>query len=558
MLDLYETRRLAKLAEYESRGANDLPILTATPEPPTRPLRTVGDWHVVRFGSRHPRKGRAVVLRCTKCAKPRNNFFWRIKALKCPCSTTDKRLLPIGSIRGMYRVKSLGDRTGAKGRAVCGVCVKCGKERNTFLTQISTLVCPCSHAPSANKLNLISLKNQVRGMYRLLDFGGRRKGEQQVDAECIECGRKRTAALPRIDKLICPCSRKPYHNALDLESVKGQVRGMYRMVEFGEKVKGKGRAVHAQCVKCGEGRDGYVEKIDKLICPCAYRPHPNLLNRARVQSQTYGIYKIVDFLPSRGKNTFVTAECTKCGLQRDSSLSNLKKLSCPCSRKGCPHRLDIEKLKLKTYGKLRIAGDAESRKGQRHVLVRCECGEQKVARLQNVLKGDYISCGCESRARLGNKARTHGKSKSQEHRAWARMWNSVRNPNCTEYPTHGGSGIKVCERWSKFENFYTDLGDCPKDHLLYRKDKDKDYAPDNCHWVTREKVYGVLIDGIVKTRRGWCKYYGLSHGTVLTRAKVRGIDFETALFGAKEDKEAGTLKGPQSSVEENNHATRAA
>jgi len=58
------------------------------------------------------------------------------------------------------------------------------------------------------------------------------------------------------------------------------------------------------------------------------------------------------------------------------------------------------------------------------------------------------------------------------------------NPNVRDYCNYGGRGITVCERWLKFENFYADMGDPPPGKWLDRRNNDRGYGPDNCHWTT--------------------------------------------------------------------------
>lgn len=83
---------------------------------------------------------------------------------------------------------------------------------------------------------------------------------------------------------------------------------------------------------------------------------------------------------------------------------------------------------------------------------------------------------------------THGASLTPEYRTWAAMRQRCLNPRSSRYPTYGGRGITICERWSNFTAFLADMGPRPSpDHSLDRIDNDKGYEPSNCRWATRSQ-----------------------------------------------------------------------
>src|SRR5260370_303281 len=87
--------------------------------------------------------------------------------------------------------------------------------------------------------------------------------------------------------------------------------------------------------------------------------------------------------------------------------------------------------------------------------------------------------------------KTHGMS-SRGHRdplyiVWFNMLQRCNNPKNTSYIHYGGRGIRVCQRWFKFENFLADMGLRPAGHSIERKDFNKGYNLRNCTWATSKE-----------------------------------------------------------------------
>jgi hypothetical protein len=138
---------------------------------------------------------------------------------------------------------------------------------------------------------------------------------------------------------------------------------------------------------------------------------------------------------------------------------------------------------------------------------------------------------------LWNKPRgyQHGMSKTGIHKIWKSMRSRCDKPNDVAYNNYGGRGIRVCERWQKFINFFNDMGHKPVGKSIDRIDNNGDYSPENCHWVTQKeqcrnmrKNKMLKFNGETKCLSEWAEVTGFNKSTIAYRLN-HGWSVEKAL-----------------------------
>lgn len=175
---------------------------------------------------------------------------------------------------------------------------------------------------------------------------------------------------------------------------------------------------------------------------------------------------------------------------------------------------------------------------KKQFLCRCDCGNEKIVVLGNLKTGQSKSCGClNDEKRKGNtRNKKHGMSFSREYSTWRAMLDRCENKTYREYPDYGGRGIKICERWHDFNNFYADMGARPKGMTLDRIDNNGNYEPSNCRWATaktqsnnRRSNTLITYKGRTQTLQQWADETGICSGTISQRIRKRGWSIEKAL-----------------------------
>lgn len=161
----------------------------------------------------------------------------------------------------------------------------------------------------------------------------------------------------------------------------------------------------------------------------------------------------------------------------------------------------------------------------------CDCGKSHVVRQDALLSGATVSCGCWNRT----SKITHGQSRSRTYSVWLSMKSRCNNPHAQAYKDYGARGIKVCERWFEFSNFFEDMGHAPAGLELERIDNSGDYCLANCKWASvkeqarnRRSNKLITFQGITLCLSEWAEKLGVTHHLLNKRIRI-GYPLEKVL-----------------------------
>jgi hypothetical protein len=186
-----------------------------------------------------------------------------------------------------------------------------------------------------------------------------------------------------------------------------------------------------------------------------------------------------------------------------------------------------ERLELtgQKFGRLTAIRIAEKRKHKKYYWeCKCECGNICVVMGTKLKNGYTKSCGCLLPDLIRETKTTHGLTHSKTYKIWASMKKRCDNPADNGYHKYGARGIKYCEKWGLFENFFSDMGLCPSGYSIERINNNGDYEPDNCKWIplkdqarNRRSNRYITYNGITKTIIQWSEHYNIEYRKLYVR-----------------------------------------
>lgn len=188
----------------------------------------------------------------------------------------------------------------------------------------------------------------------------------------------------------------------------------------------------------------------------------------------------------------------------------------------------------KKFGRLVVIKQANRDKwGHLLWLCKCNCGKEKIIQSSHLITGHTKSCECIKKETKNLK---HGHHKTKTYTSWQAMKQRCTNPRVMNYNNYGGRGIKVCERWRKFENFLEDMGEVPRGLQIERKDNDGNYCQENCHWVTRKQQarnkrnnHLITYNDKQQCLATWAEEYNIKYHTLYYRIYKLGWSIQKAL-----------------------------
>lgn len=166
-------------------------------------------------------------------------------------------------------------------------------------------------------------------------------------------------------------------------------------------------------------------------------------------------------------------------------------------------------------------------------LCNCKCGKTTIVCLDSIRNGTK-SCGCyrrNSHFKHGY-ARAGAENRASTYSIWSSMKARCLNEKSPVYKNYGGRGITVCNRWLKFENFLSDMGQRPEYLQIERVDNEKGYCPENCVWADKKTQarntrfnHRITVDGVTMPLAAWAEKV-CRHPSTIQYWCRRGLEVE--------------------------------
>lgn len=197
------------------------------------------------------------------------------------------------------------------------------------------------------------------------------------------------------------------------------------------------------------------------------------------------------------------------------------------------------------FGLLTVRGRRGVKNGHAAWLCKCDCGREKIINCSTLINGSSKSCGCEAVRQVIARSTKHGNNirgaRTREYQSWAGAKQRCNDRNERGFQFYGARGICMVPRWSdSFENFLSDMGQCPPGLTLERNDVNGNYEPGNCRWATIKEQQNNKRNNIRVSWEGkqmsltiFAEKTGVSYHRLLRAVRVNGKDPVEAMLALR-------------------------
>jgi len=178
------------------------------------------------------------------------------------------------------------------------------------------------------------------------------------------------------------------------------------------------------------------------------------------------------------------------------------------------------------FGRLQVVSFHGRNKNNQSIwLCRCDCKTSLPVESKNLLSGTTKSCGCLMKELAGDRARTHGQTKTRAYKVWINIKDRCFNPRHKSWKDYGGRGITMHPAWrDSFEAFYRDVGEPPVGLSIDRKNNDGNYEPGNVRFTDMFTQHNnrrgnrlIAFNGKIRTIAQWARIVGVKKATLYKR-----------------------------------------
>ena len=124
----------------------------------------------------------------------------------------------------------------------------------------------------------------------------------------------------------------------------------------------------------------------------------------------------------------------------------------------------------------------------------------------------------------------HGLSKTKNWNVWQSMLQRCNNSNNKDFYLYGARGIKVCDEWKEYINFYnwSIQNGYEEGTSIDRINSNGYYEPNNCRWITNKEQQNnkrnnihIIYEGKISTLTKLAEEIGIKR-EVLEMRYIRG------------------------------------